>query len=130
MATNNKKTAKPSTKHGKKLTFTKMPHKVNPASPKPTATPAARSNEKKTNVVIAYRRKENKSKAKKEAANTMMQYQPETYRSILDEPKQEQGPAYRYSDEDLAEFREIITNHMEAARKELNYLQGLITRKD
>jgi RNA polymerase-binding transcription factor DksA len=36
----------------------------------------------------------------------------------------------RYSDSDLAEFKELILRKLEAARKELNYLQGLITRKD
>ena len=73
---------------------------------------------------------ENKAKTTKDAANTMVHYQPETYRSILDEPQQVQGPVYRYSDEDLNEFREIIASRLDAARKELNYLQGLITRKD
>jgi RNA polymerase-binding transcription factor DksA len=36
----------------------------------------------------------------------------------------------RYSDSDLNEFRELIARKLETARKELNYLQGLITRKD
>jgi RNA polymerase-binding transcription factor DksA len=36
----------------------------------------------------------------------------------------------RYNDTDLNEFRELIARKLEAARKELNYLQGLITRKD
>jgi RNA polymerase-binding transcription factor DksA len=36
----------------------------------------------------------------------------------------------RYSDSELAEFRELIIRKIESARKELNYLQGLITRKD
>ncbi|QGW30090.1 TraR/DksA family transcriptional regulator [Phnomibacter ginsenosidimutans] len=36
----------------------------------------------------------------------------------------------RYSDSELAEFKELILRKLEAARKELNYLQGLITRKD
>lgn len=36
----------------------------------------------------------------------------------------------RYNDADLTEFRELINKKMEAAKKELNYLQGLITRKD
>ncbi len=45
-------------------------------------------------------------------------------------PQQIQGPVYRYSDEELNEFREIIASRLDAARKELNYLQGLITRKD
>jgi len=89
----------------------------------------ARSTEKKPNIVIAHRRMENKSKQGGNN-NTISSYQAEAYRSILDEPKEPQGPAYRYSDEDLNEFKEIIAQRLEAARKELNYLQGLITRKD
>ncbi len=114
----------------KKLTITQMPVKAIPGAPRPTATPAARSTEKKPNVIIAHRRLENKAKEAKESTNTMIHYQPETYRSILDEPQQQQGPVYRYSDEDLNEFKEIITSRLDAARKELLYLQGLITRKD
>jgi RNA polymerase-binding transcription factor DksA len=106
-----------------------LPVKAAPPLPRPTATPAARSIEKKPTVIIAHRRLENKAKEAKGSAG-MQQYQPETYRSILDEPVQQPGPVYRYSDEELNEFREIITSRLEAARKELNYLQGLITRKD
>lgn len=36
----------------------------------------------------------------------------------------------KYSDADLNEFRELIGKKLEAAKKELTYLQGLITRKD
>ena len=36
----------------------------------------------------------------------------------------------KYSDADLAEFKEIITRKLDAAKKELVYLQGIITRKD
>jgi RNA polymerase-binding transcription factor DksA len=36
----------------------------------------------------------------------------------------------RYSDTELNEFRELINKKLEAAKKELAYLQGLITRKD
>lgn len=39
-------------------------------------------------------------------------------------------PLVRYSDSDLNEFRELIGKKLEAAKKELAYLQGLITRKD
>jgi RNA polymerase-binding transcription factor DksA len=39
-------------------------------------------------------------------------------------------PLVKYSDADLNEFRELITKKLEAAKKELAYLQGLITRKD
>ena len=41
-----------------------------------------------------------------------------------------QGPLIKYSDNDLNEFRELINKKLDAARKELAYLQGLITRKD
>ncbi|GGB13697.1 MAG TPA: TraR/DksA C4-type zinc finger protein [Puia sp.] len=36
----------------------------------------------------------------------------------------------RYSDAELGEFRELINRKLDAAKKELAYLQGLITRKD
>jgi RNA polymerase-binding transcription factor DksA len=36
----------------------------------------------------------------------------------------------KYSDAELAEFKDLITKKLEAAKKELVYLQGLITRKD
>jgi RNA polymerase-binding transcription factor DksA len=36
----------------------------------------------------------------------------------------------RYSDAELAEFRDLINKKLDAAKKELGYLQGLITRKD
>ncbi|MFZ9171535.1 MAG: TraR/DksA family transcriptional regulator, partial [Sediminibacterium sp.] len=36
----------------------------------------------------------------------------------------------KYSDTELNEFRELINKKLEAAKKELVYLQGLITRKD
>ncbi|SJZ37718.1 TraR/DksA family transcriptional regulator [Sediminibacterium ginsengisoli] len=39
-------------------------------------------------------------------------------------------PLVKYSDADLNEFRELINKKLEAAKKELAYLQGLITRKD
>jgi len=39
-------------------------------------------------------------------------------------------PLVKYSDSDLNEFRDLIGKKLEAAKKELAYLQGLITRKD
>ncbi|MEI6949187.1 TraR/DksA C4-type zinc finger protein [Paraflavisolibacter sp. H34] len=45
-------------------------------------------------------------------------------------PNQEQSTRMRYSDAELTEFRELINRKLETAKKELNYLQGLITRKD
>jgi RNA polymerase-binding transcription factor DksA len=62
---------------------------------------------------------------------TIRKYEPDFTKSVLDTPMQENsGPTQRYSDNDLAEFRELINKKLDAAKKELNYLQGLITRKD
>lgn len=36
----------------------------------------------------------------------------------------------KYSDAELKEFKDLISNKLDAAKKELVYLQGLITRKD
>ena len=62
---------------------------------------------------------------------TVRKYEPEFTKSVLDTHHQEStGPTMRYSDSELIEFRELITKKLEAAKKELTYLQGLITRKD
>ena len=62
---------------------------------------------------------------------TSRKYQPDFTKSVLDQPKNDPGaPIVRYSDADLTEFRELIQRKLESAKKELAYLQGLITRKD
>jgi len=62
---------------------------------------------------------------------TSRKYQPDFTKSVLDQPKNDPGaPIIRYSDVDLAEFRDLIQRKLESAKKELAYLQGLITRKD
>ena len=69
----------------------------------------------------------------KTTIKSSVKYEPEFTKSILDsQPAMQQstGPIMRYSDSDLAEFREIIQKKLDAAKKELAYLQGLITRKD
>lgn len=87
-----------------------------------------RKNVNKPGHVIAIRSKV-KEEVKEDVSVTMEKYNPEQ-RSVLDDVNESTGPIYRYSDEELTEFRELITNRLEKARKELNYLQGLITRKD
>ena len=58
-------------------------------------------------------------------------YEPQFIKSVLDQaPEENNGPSMRYSDAELNEFRELITRKLETAKKELGYLQGLITRKD
>ncbi|MBS4042655.1 MAG: TraR/DksA family transcriptional regulator [Chitinophagaceae bacterium] len=51
----------------------------------------------------------------------------------MDKRKEEiepQVPLVRYNDTELNEFRELIAKKLEAAKKELAYLQSVITRKD
>ena len=58
-------------------------------------------------------------------------YEPDFTKSVLDKaPMEASTPTMRYSDTELNEFRELIQRKLEAAKKELAYLQGLITRKD
>lgn len=59
----------------------------------------------------------------------MIDYNPTT-RSVLDTVDQPSGPVYRYSDEDLNEFRELIYKRIASARENLVYYQNLMTRKD
>jgi RNA polymerase-binding transcription factor DksA len=67
----------------------------------------------------------------KTSTKNARKYQPSFTKSVLDQPKNDPGaPIMRYNDSDLAEFRELIQRKLGAAKKELNYLQGLITRKD
>jgi RNA polymerase-binding transcription factor DksA len=58
-------------------------------------------------------------------------YQPDFTKSVLDKPKIDlSANITRYSDSDLIEFRMLINKKLGTAKKELTYLQGLITRKD
>jgi len=58
-------------------------------------------------------------------------YEPDFTKSVLDKaPIEANTPTMRYNDTELNEFRELIQRKLEAAKKELTYLQGLITRKD
>lgn len=67
----------------------------------------------------------------KTTTKSAVKYEPDFTKSVLDTPMYEQnGPSMRYSDADLNEFREIINKKLDAAKKELAYLQGLITRRD
>jgi RNA polymerase-binding transcription factor DksA len=67
----------------------------------------------------------------KTTTKSSVKYEPEFTKSVLDQAiYQSTGPTMRYSDNDLTEFREIIQKKLDAAKKELTYLQGLITRKE
>jgi RNA polymerase-binding transcription factor DksA len=65
------------------------------------------------------------------ATKTVRKYQPDFTKSVLDKTERDPGaPTQRYSDSELLEFKELIQRKLEAAKKELSYLHGLITRKD
>ncbi|MGZ3845258.1 MAG: TraR/DksA family transcriptional regulator [Flavisolibacter sp.] len=67
----------------------------------------------------------------KTSTTKAVKYNPDFTKSVLDSPQQTQtGPSMRYSDVELAEFKDLILRKLETAKKELAYLQGLITRKD
>lgn len=70
-------------------------------------------------------------KIPKTTVKTSVPYQPGY--TPLDQRKESyksNDPLVRYSDAELNEFRELINKKLDAAKKELAYLQGLITRKD
>ena len=69
----------------------------------------------------------------KTSTNKVVKYEPEFTKSVLDASNNNQdqsGPTMRYSDAELTEFRDLILKKLDTAKKELAYLQGLITRKD
>lgn len=111
--------------------------KVAAAIPKPQPKPAPQPtilpgrDEKRSNVIVAHRRLESKPAEAEDNSMTMISYQPDFTRSILDRGERENNsPLYRYSDDELAEFKELISTRLATARKELAYQQGLITHKD
>lgn len=68
----------------------------------------------------------------KTSVTTSVKYTPDFTKSVLDKQfKQPQsGLMIRYSDAELAEFKNLITKKLQAAREDLAYSQRLITRKD
>jgi len=94
----------------------------------PTTTPVAVKPEPKKSTVPP---KPVKVVIPEMKTKTVRKYEPEFTKSVLDTHQEEQtGPTMRYSDAELGEFRELINRKLDAAKKELAYLQGLITRKD
>ncbi len=105
----------------KKVVAKAVPAKATPATPKATA-----KNPKDIKIAPS-----KPVAIPKTTTKTVRKYQPDFTKSVLDQLKNDPGaPIIRYSDSDLTEFRELIQRKLAAAKKELNYLQGLITRKD
>jgi len=69
----------------------------------------------------------------KTSTSKVVKYEPDFTKSVLDtnnNNQEQSGPTMRYSDAELTEFRDLILKKLDTAKKELAYLQGLITRKD
>ena len=109
--------------------------KSSEATPKKVAKPAAK---KQLETLTEVNRKTNSApvtevKVPKTTVKTSVPYQPE-YKTLDQRHTTTNGngnvPLVRYNDSELNEFKELINKKLEAAKKELAYLQGLITRKD
>ncbi len=147
-----KKTAKPSVniaatkklatskKTASKPAATKAPAETKPAKPakaKSSATKKAETKPVANNVISKPKARTTPAKSSKPfvmpktSTQKARKYEPQFVKSVLDQaPEENNGPSMRYSDSELQEFRELITKKLDTAKKELGYLQGLITRKD
>ncbi len=125
-----KKTAIENTKVSKAVASSKKEiaekkTKATPEVEKETKTPKASSKAAKAaaennHVVIP-----------KTSTDKKVDYEPDFMKSVLDTPASAPAtPTMRYSDAELQEFRDLIGKKLDAAKKELAYLQGLITRRD
>ncbi|HEY9363237.1 MAG TPA: TraR/DksA C4-type zinc finger protein [Chitinophagaceae bacterium] len=121
-----------------KKAVVKATKKLENKKPEPKAKPAPVAAKPVVAAKVAAKPTAKKEPAKpvkvvipKTTTKTVKKYEPDFTKSVLDSAEYvNNGPSMRYSDLDLKEFREIITKKLDAAKKELNYLQGLITRKD
>jgi RNA polymerase-binding transcription factor DksA len=128
-------------KHVKKITVPeKKSHKIIPAkveAPVKKPAVAAKSQQevkpaiKPLDKPVAKKEPSKPFVIPKTSTNKSVKYQPDFMKSVLDAPStSNQGPTQRYSDRELNEFKELIQRKLDTAKKELAYLQGLITRKD
>jgi RNA polymerase-binding transcription factor DksA len=79
-------------------------------------------------TIIAHRHTSEMKRREKEVPSTI-EISPSYNRSLLD-TLDDAAPRFRYSDDKLAEFKVVIYKKLEIARKELDFLQGIITRKN
>jgi len=134
--------AKPKIKEAKVVA--EKPEKIaKPVKPfkqlKPAKVPVKVSGIEKSTTIIPMKQKPMKKKEEpvkdvkvpKTVIKTSVPYNP-SYTSLekrVEETKPN-TPMIRYGDNELSEFRDLINKKLDAAKKELAYFQGLITRKD
>ena len=134
---------KPTVKPAPKVEAKPEPKPVVQEAPKPVAAPVKKLGPNDPQSLVSIKpvakpviKKEPPKPGKivipKTTTRSAVKYEPDFTKSVLDTtPMYDQSaPSMRYSDADLAEFREIINKKLDAAKKELAYLQGLITRRD
>jgi len=120
-----------------KQVVAKIKHKVNVNKHDKHTEPMSKQKKQEEKPVRIEKKAPKKQEPVKEVklpkinAKTSVPYQP-SYKSLeqRQEPVKPAEPLVRYSDTELNEFRELIQRKLNAAKKELAYLQGLITRKD
>lgn len=139
LATSKKATAKAPAKTSKAAAKSSKPTSAAPAakSKKAAAAKPAENKKQSKTTISKVKPKAAPKKAKKPfvmpktSTAKARKYEPQFVKSVLDQaPEENTGPRMRYSDNELKEFRELITRKLDTAKKELGYLQGLITRKD
>jgi RNA polymerase-binding transcription factor DksA len=116
--------AKPAAATAPKTTAAPKKYVVPKAPPKPTTIKKPVRKETPLKEV----------KVPKTSVVTKVEYKPEyksmEQRTYREDKKQASIPLVRYSDSELNEFRDLIQKKLDLAKRELSYLQGLITRKD
>ncbi len=128
------KHTKPAVKHAKPAVKHAKPANHHPMIAKKTNHEPANVYNHRINKAAPKRHEPIKEiKIPKTTVKTSVPYQPE-YKSMDQRHENNNNklnvPLIRYTDTELAEFRELINKKLDAAKKELAYLQGLITRKD
>ena len=99
---------------------------------KATVTPETEIKSSKASLKAAKSQEENNIVIiPKTSTDKKVDYEPDFLKSVLDSPVVAAAkPNTRYSDAELQEFRDLISRKLDSAKKELAYLQGLITRRD
>jgi RNA polymerase-binding transcription factor DksA len=106
------------------------PEVINEAAPT-TKAAASKSNGKLEDKKPEKVKNEKPVVIPKTSTDKKVDYDPDFTKSVLDTPAAVPGtPTMRYSDAELQEFRDLINKKLDSAKKELAYLQGLITRRD
>ncbi|HWB27399.1 MAG TPA: TraR/DksA C4-type zinc finger protein [Chitinophagaceae bacterium] len=127
-----KAAAKPVAKQPAKVVEKKAaPHPAKPAAKHAPAVKEAAEQPKVQPQPVKKPEPPKEVKVPKTTIKTSVPYTPD-YKPLEQRQNSSKNndPLIRYSDADLTEFRELIGKKLEAAKKELNYLQGLITRTD